>query len=90
MKKTCHLAQVHHLAHSFLLAVKVDDSATDDSLDEREDSGQPVEQQLELHRHTATLVLDSLNKAALHLQRAMVLFTFVLYCTEMFQALLSL
>ncbi|XP_033182211.1 cilia- and flagella-associated protein 54 [Anabas testudineus] len=62
-----------HKKGSKNIAVKVDDSATDDSLDEREDSGQPVEQQLELHRHTATLVLDSLNKAALHLQRAMVL-----------------
>lgn len=61
-----------------LLAVKVDDSTTDE--DEGEDSAHHVEQQIELHRNI-TLVLDSLNKAALHLRRAMVMFTLVLYRT---------
>ncbi|XP_067350709.1 cilia- and flagella-associated protein 54-like isoform X2 [Channa argus] len=51
---------------------KVDDT-TDESYDEGEDFTQPVEQQTEMHKRTATLLLDSLNKAALHLRRAMVL-----------------
>lgn len=74
---------IHH-GSLFLLAVRIDDSATDDSCEEGEDSAQPVEEQadqIELHRHTATLVLDSINKAGLHLQRAMVLVTHILYCT---------
>ncbi|KAK2828620.1 hypothetical protein Q5P01_019654 [Channa striata] len=51
---------------------KLDDS-TDESGEEGEDSTQPVEQQMEVYKRTATLLLDSLNKAALHLRRAMVL-----------------
>ncbi|XP_041808606.1 cilia- and flagella-associated protein 54-like [Chelmon rostratus] len=53
--------------------VRADDSVTEESCEEGEDSSQTVEQQLEMHRHTAALLLDSLNKAALHLRRAMVL-----------------
>ncbi|XP_078122015.1 cilia- and flagella-associated protein 54 [Sander vitreus] len=53
--------------------VKVDDSVTEESCEEGEDSSQIVKQQLETHRHTAAMLLDSLNKAALHLRRAMVL-----------------
>ncbi|XP_030009343.1 cilia- and flagella-associated protein 54 [Sphaeramia orbicularis] len=52
---------------------KVDDSATEDSGEDDEDSSQNVGQQLEIQKHTAALLLDSLNKAALHLRRAMVL-----------------
>ncbi|XP_068456804.1 cilia- and flagella-associated protein 54 isoform X1 [Clinocottus analis] len=53
-------------------AGKVDDSVKQESCEEREIS-QTVEQQIEAHRRTAALLLDSLNKAALHFQRAMVL-----------------
>ncbi|XP_044078247.1 cilia- and flagella-associated protein 54-like [Siniperca chuatsi] len=54
-------------------AVRVDDSVTEESCEEGEDSSQTVEQQIKMHRRTAALLLDSLNKAALHLRRAMVL-----------------
>ncbi|XP_036976615.1 cilia- and flagella-associated protein 54-like isoform X3 [Acanthopagrus latus] len=54
-------------------AVKVDDSVTEEGCKEGEDSSQTVEQQIEMQRCTAALLLDSLNKAALHLRRAMVL-----------------
>ncbi|XP_068572705.1 cilia- and flagella-associated protein 54 [Cebidichthys violaceus] len=53
-------------------AVRVDDSVTEESCEEGEIS-RMVEQQIETHRCTAALLLDSLNKAALHLQRAMML-----------------
>ncbi|XP_030294030.1 cilia- and flagella-associated protein 54 isoform X2 [Sparus aurata] len=53
--------------------VRVDDSVTEEGCKEGEDSSQTVEQQIEMHRCTAALLLDSLNKAALHLRRAMVL-----------------
>nr|XP_040035732.1 cilia- and flagella-associated protein 54-like isoform X2 [Gasterosteus aculeatus aculeatus] len=52
--------------------VRVDDSVTEESCEEGEVS-QMVEQQIETHRCTAALLLESLNKAALHFQRAMVL-----------------
>ncbi|XP_018547690.1 cilia- and flagella-associated protein 54 isoform X2 [Lates calcarifer] len=51
--------------------VRADDS--EDSCEEGEDASQTVEQQIEMHRHAAAVLLDSLNKAALHLRRAMVL-----------------
>ncbi|XP_029304212.1 cilia- and flagella-associated protein 54 [Cottoperca gobio] len=54
-------------------AIRVDDSVTEVSCEEGEDSSQIVEQRSETHRRTAALLLDSLNKAALHLRRAMVL-----------------
>ncbi|XP_026184047.1 cilia- and flagella-associated protein 54 isoform X2 [Mastacembelus armatus] len=50
----------------------VDDS-TDQSGDEEDDSSQSEEQQIEIQRQTAALLLDSLNNAGLHLRRAMVL-----------------
>ncbi|XP_037604654.1 cilia- and flagella-associated protein 54-like isoform X2 [Sebastes umbrosus] len=53
--------------------VRVDDSDTEESCEEGEDFSQMVEQQIETHRRTAALLLDSLKEAALHLQRAMVL-----------------
>ncbi|TNN63493.1 Cilia- and flagella-associated protein 54 [Liparis tanakae] len=53
-------------------AAKVDDSVSERSCEEGEIS-QTVEQRMETQRHAAVLLLDSLNKAALHLQRAMVL-----------------
>ncbi|XP_034745298.1 cilia- and flagella-associated protein 54-like isoform X2 [Etheostoma cragini] len=53
--------------------VKMDDSVTEESCEEGEDSSQIVEQQIETHRHTAVMLLNSLEKAALHLRRAMVL-----------------
>ncbi|XP_071316210.1 cilia- and flagella-associated protein 54 isoform X2 [Trachinotus anak] len=53
--------------------VRADDSVSEESCEEGEDPSQSVEQQMETHRHTAALLLDSLNKAALHLRRAMVL-----------------
>ncbi|XP_045896455.1 cilia- and flagella-associated protein 54-like isoform X2 [Micropterus dolomieu] len=54
-------------------AVRVDDSVTEESCEEGEDSSQTVEPEIKMHRRTDVLLLDSLNKAALHLQRAMVL-----------------
>ncbi|XP_047462207.1 cilia- and flagella-associated protein 54-like isoform X2 [Mugil cephalus] len=54
-------------------AVQIDDSVTEDSFEDEEDSSQPVEQQMETQRGTAALLLYSLNKATLHLRRAMVL-----------------
>ncbi|XP_051257635.1 cilia- and flagella-associated protein 54-like isoform X3 [Dicentrarchus labrax] len=53
--------------------VRVDDSVSEDSCEEGEDSSQTVEQQIEMHKRTASLLLESLNKAALHFRRAMVL-----------------
>ncbi|KAM8897416.1 cilia- and flagella-associated protein 54 isoform 3-T3 [Spinachia spinachia] len=52
--------------------VRVDDSVTEESCEEGEIS-QLVEQRIETHRCTAAVLLESLNKAALHFQRAMVL-----------------
>lgn len=54
---------------------RVDDSVTEESCEGGEDSAQPVEQQTENPEHTAALLLESLNQAALHLRRAMVLYT---------------
>lgn len=65
----------HHLSQPFLPAVRVDDSVMEESCKEGEDSSQTVEQHIQMHRCTATLLLDSLNKAAVHLRRAMVLYT---------------
>lgn len=56
----------------------MDDSVTEESCEEGEVS-QMVEQQIETHRCTAALLLESLNKAALHFQRAMVLQTTYIY-----------
>lgn len=70
-----HLICVSSLSSSFLWAVRVDDSVTEEGCKEGEDSSQTVEQQIEMHRCTAALLLGSLNKAALHLRRAMVLYT---------------
>nr|XP_046266152.1 cilia- and flagella-associated protein 54-like isoform X1 [Scatophagus argus] len=53
--------------------VRVDDSVTEESCEEGEDPSQSVEEQNEVHRRTSVLLLESLNKAALHLRRAMVL-----------------
>lgn len=64
-----------HLFQPFLPAVRVDDSVTEESCEEGEDSSQTVEPEIKMHRRTDVLLLDSLNKAALHLQRAMVLYT---------------
>ncbi|XP_054482513.1 cilia- and flagella-associated protein 54-like [Anoplopoma fimbria] len=52
--------------------VRVDNSVTEESCGGGEAS-QMVEQRIETHRRAAALLIDSLNKAALHLQRAMVL-----------------
>lgn len=62
-----------HHSRPFLPAVTADDS--EESCEEGEDSSRTVEQQIETHRCTAALLLDSLNKATLHLRRAMVLYT---------------
>lgn len=74
-----HLICLSSLSSSFLSAVKVDDSVTEEGCKEGEDSSQTVEQQIEMQRCTAALLLDSLNKAALHLRRAMVLYTLTLH-----------
>ncbi|XP_029375672.1 cilia- and flagella-associated protein 54 [Echeneis naucrates] len=50
---------------------KEDDSVSEESSQEGEDS--PEFEQIEMHRRIGTMLLDSLNKAALHLRRAMVL-----------------
>ncbi|XP_065819323.1 cilia- and flagella-associated protein 54 isoform X4 [Labrus bergylta] len=54
-------------------AVRVDGSITEESCEDGEDSSFTVEQQIDINRLAATLLLDSLNKTALHLQRSMVL-----------------
>ncbi|XP_059208284.1 cilia- and flagella-associated protein 54-like isoform X3 [Centropristis striata] len=54
-------------------AVRVDDSVTEESCEEGDDASEIVEQQIETHKRTVALLLDSLNKAALYLRRAMVL-----------------
>ncbi|XP_041865069.1 cilia- and flagella-associated protein 54-like isoform X4 [Melanotaenia boesemani] len=54
-------------------AVRCDDSVTVDSCEEGQDFSQTVEQQIETEKHTTASLLDVLNKATLHLQRAMVL-----------------
>ncbi|KAM6983519.1 cilia- and flagella-associated protein 54 [Tautogolabrus adspersus] len=51
----------------------VDDSITEESCEEGEDSSVTVEQQIDINRLAATLLLGSLNKTALHLRRSMVL-----------------
>ncbi|KAA8586963.1 hypothetical protein FQN60_000799 [Etheostoma spectabile] len=53
--------------------VKMEESVTEESCEEGEDSSQIVEPQMETHRHTAVMLLNSLDKVALHLRRAMVL-----------------
>ncbi|XP_042355674.1 cilia- and flagella-associated protein 54-like [Plectropomus leopardus] len=53
--------------------VRMDDSFTEESCEEGEDSSQTVEEQMETQKVTAGLLLGSLNEAALHLRRAMVL-----------------
>ncbi|XP_044227349.1 cilia- and flagella-associated protein 54-like isoform X3 [Thunnus albacares] len=53
--------------------VRVDDSATDKREREGEDSSQSVEQQVQIQKRTSALLLDTLNHAASHLRRAMVL-----------------
>ncbi|XP_056253277.1 cilia- and flagella-associated protein 54-like isoform X3 [Seriola aureovittata] len=53
--------------------VRADDSVSEESCEEGENPSQSVEQQFETHRHTAAMLFDSLNKAALHLRKAMVL-----------------
>ncbi|KAL7389232.1 hypothetical protein ABVT39_000211 [Epinephelus coioides] len=62
-----------HKERSTKEAVRVDDSVTEESCEDGEDSSGTVEEQIETHRVTAASLLDSLNKAALHLRRAMVL-----------------
>lgn len=57
----------------FSPAVRGADSVSEESCKEGEDSSQTVEKLMETQRRTTALVLDSLNKAALHLRRAMVL-----------------
>ncbi|XP_040907982.1 cilia- and flagella-associated protein 54-like [Toxotes jaculatrix] len=52
--------------------VRAEDSDTEESCEEVEDSSKAVEQQIEMQRHSAALLLESFNKAALHLRRAMV------------------
>ncbi|XP_029957087.1 cilia- and flagella-associated protein 54 [Salarias fasciatus] len=49
-----------------------DDSAKEESSESEEESSKPVEEQVETQGH-AVAFLDSLNKVALHLRRAMVL-----------------
>lgn len=66
-------------------AVRNDDSASDESGGEEEDPHQPVEQQIETQRRTAAFLLDSLNKAASHLRRAMVPLTHTRTNTQMQQ-----
>ncbi|XP_070700150.1 cilia- and flagella-associated protein 54 [Pempheris klunzingeri] len=53
--------------------IRFDDSVTDENCEEGGDSSQTVEQQIEMRRCTAASLVDSLNKSALHLRRAMVL-----------------
>lgn len=74
-RKTITWSVFHHLSQPFLPVHHVDDSVTGEGCEEGEDSTHPVEQQIEMHEHSAALLLESLNKAALHLRRAMVLYT---------------
>lgn len=68
--ENCDIVCVHPF---FLSAVRDDDSATDNSCDEAEDANQSMEQKTEFHKLTSAFLHDSLNKAAFHLRRAMVL-----------------
>ncbi|XP_030602315.1 cilia- and flagella-associated protein 54 isoform X2 [Archocentrus centrarchus] len=52
---------------------EVDGSVTEDTCKEGEGSSHTMEQQMEAQMCTSATLLDSLNKAAIHLQRAMVL-----------------
>lgn len=65
------------MSASLLSAVSDDDSdITDESSEEEEekDASKSVDQQTEMSGQPISILLDSLNKAALHLRRAMVLF----------------
>ncbi|KAM4545334.1 cilia- and flagella-associated protein 54-like isoform 3-T3 [Odontesthes bonariensis] len=53
--------------------VGVDDSVSEENWKEGESSGHTVEQQMQAQRCNGASQLESLNKAALHVQRAMVL-----------------
>nr|XP_043899051.1 cilia- and flagella-associated protein 54-like isoform X4 [Solea senegalensis] len=53
--------------------VRLDNSITEESCEEGEEPSKAREQQVDENSHTASLMLDSLNKAALHFHRAMVL-----------------
>nr|XP_008277006.1 PREDICTED: uncharacterized protein LOC103355117 [Stegastes partitus] len=54
-------------------AVQVEDCTTEESCEEGEGCSLTVEKQMETQRCTAAFLLESLNKAAVHLRRAMVL-----------------
>uniref|UniRef100_A0AAQ5ZBU7 Fibronectin type-III domain-containing protein n=1 Tax=Amphiprion ocellaris TaxID=80972 RepID=A0AAQ5ZBU7_AMPOC len=54
-------------------AVRAEDSATEESCEEGEGCSQTVEKHIETPKYNVAFLLESLNKAALHLRRAMVL-----------------
>ncbi|XP_034463390.1 cilia- and flagella-associated protein 54-like [Hippoglossus hippoglossus] len=54
-------------------AVRVDKIAKEEKCEKEENSSKTAEQQIEMKRRTASMMLGSISKAALHLKRAMVL-----------------
>ncbi|XP_053298051.1 cilia- and flagella-associated protein 54 [Pleuronectes platessa] len=54
-------------------AVRVDKIAKEENCEEQDTSSKTAEQQIERKRRTASMMLDSISKSALHLKRAMVL-----------------
>ncbi|CAJ1063980.1 cilia- and flagella-associated protein 54-like isoform X6 [Xyrichtys novacula] len=54
-------------------AIRADDSVTEDSYEEEKDSSQTEKQEIDTKRHAIDLLHDSLNKAALHLRKSMIL-----------------
>ncbi|XP_070839803.1 cilia- and flagella-associated protein 54 [Chaetodon trifascialis] len=63
----------HSDLRDYVASHKDSSKKDEESCEEDDDSSQTVEQLLDMHRQTASLLLDSLDKAALHLRRAMVL-----------------
>lgn len=55
-----------------ILAVRSDDSVTEENYEEDRSTSQSVEEQAETQRPDSPYLLDSINKAALCLRRAMV------------------
>lgn len=56
----------------FILAVRSDESVTEGNYEKDRSSSQAVEEQTETQRQDSASLLDSVNKAALCLRRAMV------------------
>ncbi|XP_041657541.1 cilia- and flagella-associated protein 54-like isoform X3 [Cheilinus undulatus] len=73
-KDNCHSGLRDYVAaHKDKSKERTEDSVTEESCEEVEDPSLAAEQQTDISKLAATFLLDSLNKAALHLRRSMVL-----------------